>query len=245
MPHAAHGANPKNARRRGRRDNIALAMAWIGIIGAACFFFSITVLNLLRPDVSPVDGFVSDLANGQYGGAMTLSFMLHGFACAALGVGLARAITSTPSHRAATLLLMVGGVGVFGLAVFPTDPATAPRTTVGTIHLVVAGVAFSALVSSFMIFTHAFHHDSTWDRFHLSSRSIAIVAAIAFGVFISLTGLAHLADLDGAARVLGAAERATILSTLVWVFFTSLKLRDVSGMPTKESRTAARPVSTH
>src|SRR6185436_6799477 len=101
-----------------------------GILGPGLFGGVLIVLTLLEDDFmrslgwSPLSlrstEWPSGLALGQYGYIMSGAFLVNGVMVVLFGLGLWKALPPTTTTRVATVLLILAGVAMMGLA-FATD----------------------------------------------------------------------------------------------------------------------------
>lgn len=128
--------------------------------GTAAFLLVVAVLHLLRPDVAPVERFVSEYGRGWSGPLMSVAFACWAVGIAATAVLAARA--GSPGRPVARVLatggFTVAAAGAVLAALFATQtvagelPARVARTTAGRLHdlgtlLLLAGLLLAALAS--------------------------------------------------------------------------------------------------
>jgi hypothetical membrane protein len=88
------------------------------------------------PGYDPIRQSVSLLATAPLGWLMTVSFALSGILGVAWAFGLSAVLGINRRHRSIVRwLLLLQALIAFGFAILPTDPAGAPTSTVGSLHL--------------------------------------------------------------------------------------------------------------
>jgi hypothetical protein len=166
---------------------------------------------------------VSLLALGQGGWVQVTNFVVTGILVLACAAGLRAEARRGPGRTWGPLLLGVYGVALIGSGLFPADagfgfpPGTPPgppeaMTTAGTLHFVVGGVGFLALITACLVFARR--------QFALGDRG--------HGAFSALTGVAFLAAFMGIAS--GPPRPATVLGlwlglTLTWIWLAVVAWR--------------------
>ncbi|MCP2322228.1 putative membrane protein [Hamadaea flava] len=111
----------------------------------------------------------SMLSNGDYGWMQIANFVASGLLFVACAIGLHRVLrpAASPGGKWGPRLIGVFGAGMLGSAAFSADPAdgfppgtpTGPPTTMSwhaAVHLLVAAIAFLALVAACFVFARRF-----------------------------------------------------------------------------------------
>jgi len=182
------------------------ALGLVGAVGAALFLGVLTVLHVLRPDLGAVTAFVSDYANGRYGGLFTAALLVHGLGNVALAVSLALRLGPSRVGRLGSVLLGTAALGIVAAAVFPTDPVGAARTSTGAIHGAVASAAFPVEVLGLVLLASAFAAAGQRLAAYLT-RGTALLAALALGWLVVAMARQSMA---------GAPERVVLVSLTLW-----------------------------
>lgn len=183
----------------------------LGVLAIAGFltYIAVTVAFLaLRPDLDPLRRVMSNYAVGPNGFLMDLAFIAFGFGAFAFAV-LVGTGSSDRRARVGALLLSTAGVGLFVAALFPTDvnPADAPVTTTGTIHVMAGIVTFVSLTAGCLTVAGL-----VWWRPAVQAMSVVIV-------------LAFVAVLAGAALDLrGLGQRLFLYTALLWLVWATYRL---------------------
>lgn len=195
-----------------------------GLLGVLVFWGTQAALHVLRTDLSVVDDYVSDYANGAWGPLFTVGVLVHGTGNLAIAAGLARALSpiralgaTRPARcaRAGVLLFTVAALGLLVAGVFPTDPADAPQTLTGLVHRSAAFGSFAVELVALALLAVALRADAAWRRYVPLSLAITTTAGIM---------LAWLLVAIGAELPPGLPERAALLSFASWEFATAVLL---------------------
>lgn len=186
-----------------------------GLIGVLVFWGGQSALHALRTDLSVVNDYVSDYANGSWAPLFTVATLVHGVGNLAIAAGLGNALGSAPAARAGVLLFTVAALGLFVAAIFPTDQADASQTVTGLMHRVAATGSFAVELVALALLGLAFGADAAWRRYLRLSRTLTVVAAI----MLAWLFVAILAEWPP-----GLPERAALLTFTVWEFTTALLL---------------------
>lgn len=126
----------------------------MAFICALIFTFSVVISHVLKTELNWVNDTLSQYALGYNGFIITIGFYCIGFTQVLLAssfMNLHRASTSKGS-----LLLFVAGLGIFIVALFPTQPASAEM--IGRLpHIVGAGVHFLLFPLAVLVLTPSLH----------------------------------------------------------------------------------------
>lgn len=187
-------------RRTGQR-----ALAFVGVAGTAYFALTVAALHFEPTGYSPVTQTVSDYGVGAFSVAMALGFFAGGIGMAALALVLRSASAGRRGLRVGSTLLLVAGVVLFLVGLFPTDIEGAPATAHGTAHNVLSLIVFVLAPTGMLEISHA--KGRPW--FSVTPLALAVAA-------LSLVLDAALA-LDAS----GVVERIVITVIFGWVLLTS------------------------
>lgn len=168
---------------------------------------------------------VSLLTLGDLGWIQIANFIVTGSLVVAGAVGLGRALGGGRGGTWGPILIGAYGVGLIGSGIFVPDagfgfpPGTPPGppaafTTHGTLHFVVGGVAFLALIAACFVFARRFatSGERGWSAFS------AATGVLFFAAFFAI---AALPDWPGATVGLGLA----VVLVSAWLSALSLRLR--------------------
>ncbi|MCC6300098.1 MAG: DUF998 domain-containing protein [Anaerolineales bacterium] len=190
--------------------------ARVGIIGPFLFATVVTLLTILKfdfllslgwhPIQKPTFDWPSGLALGDYGWAMTTTFLLSGFMMAIFASGLRLSLPRTSLTFLSTLALTSAGLALAGLA-FTTDPTirTTPATWHGRLHDLSFVFLGLTLMPAMILLGFAFQQDARWKDLSLFTW---LIVALAFPTF----------------WLKGAAFYVFILAVLLWSEVVALRL---------------------
>lgn len=206
----------------------------VGVVGVLVFWTTQVALHVLRRDLSVVDDYVSDYANGPWGALFTVGTMVHGVGNLAIAAGLGYALTpvrAVYAARAGVVLFVVAAVGLIVAAIFPTDPAGAPQTVTGQVHGLAASGSFAVELVALVLLAVAFSADAVWRSYLRVSLAITVTAGIT---------LAWLLLAINRQWPPGLPERSALLAFAGWEFATAILLARTSRS-SKSARHAPSP----
>ena len=214
-----------NADQALRMNRVTKLAALSGMIGPLLFGSVLLVLTVVEYDFMRSLGWEplsvttvvwpSGLALGPYGYVMTAAFLVNGLLVGVFALGLGQTLPGTTVSRAATILLLLAGLAMLGLA-FPTDASIrrTPATWHGIIHdLSFAGVGLT-LFPAMLAFGWAFRQSSGWRSLSAHTWLTAVLAVPTFGLK-------------------GAAFYVFLVAVMVWtarVAWRLKKMTDVSKL---------------
>ncbi len=194
----------------------AASWARAAIAGVVLYVAIDVVLVFLRPHFSVLHNAESDYGSkGRYGWVMNLNFLLR----CALSLAAVQALRlAVPARRLrlGLALIAVWAVSSGLLAFFPDDPVGTKTHGLAKVHLVLAGVAFLAVVLGTRLSTRALRREPGW-------RPVAwplIVLSWGALVPVLLLGKAHLRphSLGGLwEKLFLAVELGWLLVAACWV----------------------------
>lgn len=197
----------------GRRALIALVVA-----GIALYVILDIVAQALPPHYDPMSQAESLLAVGPYGYVMTVNFVVRGALSLLFVAAYARTIPRASQSREGLILLSVWGVSALLLAVFSTDAPNARPTLHGSVHLVVALVAFICGPLGELLLARARRKDASTPI----PRNLLVGVAVAALVAAALVILG--APVATRAGIWGLLERVLIGLVLLWMLLAALDL---------------------
>jgi hypothetical protein len=121
---------------------------------------------------------ISALANERYGAIQTATFVLSGVGTLALAAGIRATTRGAWGSLAGSSFVGLLGIGSLVVAIFPTERAGQGPTTVGTIHIAAAVVAFIAIVCGMYTLARTFQHDARWRSCWRWTLALALIATI-------------------------------------------------------------------
>lgn len=197
------------------RAGFARACGMAGAFGVLVFLAVVVVLHVARRDISPVDGFVSDYANGGTGLLFTVAVFAHGAGNVGIAVGLAAELG--PGRRACSGVVALGAasVGLLVAGMFRTDPTGASASVSGRVHSGAVSLSFLVELVALLIFASVFRADPGWRAYARPTLTLAILAGA-----VTLWMLVAVEESWAA----GLAERAALAVLIAWEFSIACRL---------------------
>ena len=193
-------------------------LAALAIISLAYFATVVVVLQFLRTDYNPVTETLSQYAVGPYGQLMTVGFFVLGVGVVALAVALKCDLTS--KSGIASACLVVTGIGIFLVGIFPVDREPGAMPPSEAFHHASFFTSLSAAMVAMFLVTHRFRVDGG-DLFHLLRSGMVLVAFIELALFV--------ATYDSSLR--GLSQKLWVVTGLLWLLLTSIRLLAVAHVP--------------
>jgi Protein of unknown function (DUF998) len=199
-----------------RAFSIAAALA-TGIQAVA-----LIVLHLLPTGYNPVRDAVSDYGVGRYRGWFWLQAVAGGVGCVALGIALAQLHPITPTQI--VVALIVTGVARFLIPFFATDQGESRFQTLhGTVHMILAVVAFGGLVWAATGLWSTLRHYPRWQG---AEGALTIIPWIMLGSVIAVVVAIVGPRLK---PFFGLFERLFYVSSITWVLIVAIDLARFSS----------------
>jgi Protein of unknown function (DUF998) len=193
----------------------------VGAVFTAVETAALIVLHFLPTGYDPVRDAVSDYGVGPYRVWFWLHAVTGGLACLALAIALARLHPFTPTQ--VVVALIVTAVARFLIPFFATDQGESRFQTVhGTIHMILAVLAFGGLVWASMGLWATLKHYPAW---HGAKAFLTIVPWVILGSVIAVVLAIRGPRLK---PYFGVFERLFYLSSLAWLFVVSIDLARIS-----------------
>jgi hypothetical membrane protein len=207
----------------------ARALARIAIAGIAVYFAIDIALVFLRPHLSVLHNAESDYGSkGAYAWLMDVNFLLRcGLSLAAV-LAIWRFERGAGAVRSGLVLLTVWAVGSGLLAFFPDDPVGTTIHGRARVHLVLAGIAFVAVIVGTRMITRAFRNELRW------KPVILLLAVLSWGALVPIVLLARahlrLHSLGGLyEKLFLAIELGWFLVASLWIARSAESAADLSG----------------
>jgi Protein of unknown function (DUF998) len=178
----------------------------------------VTLLHVVRPELSPVSHRLSEYANGAYGSMMTASFLTLGAGMVALGLGLRVVRATSGWFHLVPAAVIAAGCGMVVSGLFPTDPAGFP-TTSERVHSLASGAASMVLIGAALLSTLGAR--SRRRRLATDWTGALAVAALMLG---AVSPVLH----DTAWT--GLSQRLLWLTLLAWLLLTAWQLTADPGV---------------
>lgn len=197
---------------------------WAGIIAPIFYIIMVTILGFLEPSFSHQTHMMSILGGvrGIRGVAFNLGVVITGALLVVFSLGLHRNINQGKGSKAGPLLIIIGGVALFGTAIFSCNVDCTnvfkARTLVGELHMVFALIAGASLSIAPLFIYFRIKHDVKWKsycRFTLMAGVLANLPGIV--MWISFFTI-RISEWEGVIQRLG------LLFPLIWIFITSCRM---------------------
>ena len=190
-------------------------LAVIAIAGVVISTLLVVALHFMRQDLDPVSRYESEYAVGRYAVLMTLVFVARGAAALALTWSLYVSLGSDWRSVLGLVLLGLFGVGMWVLAVFPTDVRGAPDTAVGAVHNWTALGAFVSVTAATLVLSSAFGSDPRWSA---TGTLWWVVGLLGLGSLL----LFYLGPWVGVHGISGLTERVFVGLVMLWVLLVAV-----------------------
>lgn len=199
------------------------AFSVVAALATAVQAVALIMLHLLPTGYNPVRYAVSDYGVGRYRGWFWLQAVAGGVGCLALGIALAQLHPFTPTQVVVVALIVTAGAR-FLLPFFATDqPGSRFRTLHGTIHMILAVIAFGGLVWAATGLWSTLRHYPAWQG---AEGALTIIPWIMLGSVIAVV----LAIAGPRLKpFFGVFERRFYLSSITWVLIVAINLARISG----------------
>lgn len=193
------------------------------ISGAATFLLIVFLLHFLKREIEPSWRMISEYEIGRFGWLMRLAFICLSISCAAL-----LATTHAYLSPINELFLGVAAFGLWGAAIYATDPITTPREAMsGTSRLhAVFGVLFifGFPVAAALITWNSIFPLSNSFRLLVSVMSVLVwLGLIAFMVSTAVYGRSK--EASGPGVKIGWPNRVMMLINVAWLLVAGFAFR--------------------
>lgn len=196
------------------------ALLVAGTAGPVVFVLTYLVNGAMQPDYDSTHDTISTLSIAPHGWIQVANFVVYGTLtlCFALALRRFEAIRTS-----GYVSLLVAGIGLILIGVFPTDPALGfpagepdTVTPIGTVHSLGALVVFLAFpVAAFAAAGRPFRG---WSAFSIATAVLSLVAVGAF--FAAFEG-----TVEGADSQAGLFERLPTLFIGIWQIVFAIRVR--------------------
>jgi hypothetical protein len=194
------------------------ARTWFLIVIAEIVLYVVldAIAQSLPPHYSPISVAESDLAVGPYGYIMTINFLNRGVLSLLFLFALQRTMGfgstgAVKLSRGSTMVFGVWAVGAILLAFFPTDVPATPVSWHGTVHLVVALLAFFGGAIGAVLLSLQMKKSEALRGASSAALALAVISVLALLMMFVLTR----SDIGG------LTERIFLGSVLLWIGFVS------------------------
>jgi hypothetical membrane protein len=150
------------------------------LLGIAVYVVLDVALVFLRPRFSVLHNAESDYGSrGPYGWVMDVNFVIRGLLSLTIVAALLVEVGDRARLRAGPWTLAVWALGSALLAFFPDDPVGTKTTGAGKVHLVLAVIAFVAVVVGTFLTLRELRGDGRFAPVRLPLLVLAIAALVA------------------------------------------------------------------
>lgn len=201
-----------------------------GLIGAGIFFFAITTLHIVRPDISPTYDFVSNYANGLYNWLFSFPAFIHGITNIGIAAGLSIIIRGSTLTRRGIMLFIISSLAMLLAVIFPIDPIGLARTVQGTIHLFATISGFVAELIALIYLGIGLFAEPGWNTYARLTLTFAFFAVGSLAWFL-ISVLSN-------GGFSGLAERFALGVFLMWEISTAYLLTQKYNFVTKAATRA-------
>jgi hypothetical protein len=198
------------------------ALGIVAALATAVQAVALVVLHLLPTGYDPVRDAVSDYGVGPYRGWFWLQAIAGGVGCLALAIGLAQLHPFTPVQAVVALIAAAAARAL--IPFFATDQGESRFQTLhGTIHMILAVIAFGGLVWAATGLWSTMSHYPAW---HGAESALTIIPWIMLGSVIAVVLAIRGPRLK---PFFGAFERLFYLSSIVWALIVAINLARIAG----------------
>jgi len=196
---------------------VVSAFSVIALIAVTAQLSILVALHVLPTKYDPVHDAISDYGVGDYRRYFWAQLVAGALACVSVAVALTGLHPYVPTL--AVVLLLANAAARLLMPAFPTDQSGNRFETVrGTIHMVLAVVAFAAVAAAATGLGGLFSHDPAWQSTKGLLVTIGwVVLAGAIACALGLVG-------PRLKSVFGLIERFFTLSVIVWLYVISIEL---------------------
>ena len=198
------------------------AFSIIAALATAVQAVALIMLHLLPTGYNPVRDAVSDYGVGPYRGWFWLQAVAGGVGCLALAIALAQLHPFTPTQVAVALIVTAGARLL--IPFFATDQdGSRFQTLHGTIHMILAVIAFGGMVWAATGLWSTLSHYPAWRG---AEGALTIIPRIMLGSVIAVV----LAIVGPRLKpFFGVFERLFYLSSITWVLIVAIDLARISA----------------
>jgi len=199
---------------------------YITIIGIMIYVAIDILLAHLRPDYSLLHNAESDYGRGQYFWLMDINFLLRCGFSLSLVKNLRTYFPKNSAIRKASYWLIIWAITSGLLAFFADNPYGYTHLASGSIHLLLAFIAFIAVIVGIIQISRLLDHEAKWHTISVVLRVVSVLSIVAI-LFLGRAGFKP----HGLG---GLYERIFLGLVLAWQLIVSIKLHEV-GESTKSS----------
>lgn len=199
--------------------NIYGIVALAGIIGPFVLLCTDIVAAISEPAYHPIRDSISRLALTPMGWLQTIGFLVIGLLVEVFVLGLFFSIRRSRGFEHGIGLLVCFGFGLLLIGAFRTDPAGAPHTIEGNIHLVTATIVFWLFPLGCLLMAPSIKNDPYWKNLFIYTIITSVLALIFMIVHIWL---------PAKSSWFGLFERILVANEVIWIEVAGIKLLRLS-----------------
>ncbi|MFX1533568.1 MAG: DUF998 domain-containing protein [Promethearchaeota archaeon] len=195
-----------------------------GIITPILYFGLIIVLGALEPGYNHLTTMMSVLGGveGTRGAVFNIGVALVGVLIILFAIGLQRNINEGKGSKIATILFILGGLGLIGAAIFHCNQDcinVIERDITGILHMISAFISGMSLAIAPLFIYFSLKKDPQWQKYTGYTLATFIASNIA-GITLWLTYLTgnRIRELEGLLNRLG------IVFVLIWIGVISVQM---------------------
>jgi hypothetical membrane protein len=215
-----------------KKSNQSSAHIWpiITVLGIVIYIAIDIVLVFLRPDYSSLHNAESDYGRGPYFWVMDINFLLR----CGLSLALVKSIWTTfPKEnpiKKTSYWLIAWAISSGLLAFFADNPYGYPKLKSGSIHLLLAFVAFISVLAGMILLNMRFRAIKTWHR------TANLLIGVTIFTIVSLLLMGHSSFRPHTLG--GLYERVFLGSVLLWEGVVAIKTIQFPRNPLQQPQTA-------
>jgi len=189
----------------------------VAVLAVSVQVVLLVALHLLPSGYDPVRDAISDYGVGRYRGYFWGQLTAGGLAC----IGVALALAGLPGYVPAFVVVMLfaNAMARFLMPAFPTDQSGSRFQTVkGTVHMVLAFVAFGAVAAAATSLSGLFAHYPEWNG--AKGLLVTLGWLVLAGAILCVLALIG----SRLKRIFGLIERLFTLAVIAWLYVISIEL---------------------
>jgi hypothetical membrane protein len=213
-------------------NNKVKTWSFIVIAGIVVYIAIDILLAFLRPDYSILHNAESDYGRGPYFWLMDINFLVRCLLSLALVKAIWAAFPKDGAIKKALYWLVSWAVASGLLAFFADNPYGYPHLRSGSVHLLLAFVAFISAVVGMILLDGRFRNVQSWHKIAGLLIGVTILAILSI-LLLNLTGFKP--DKSG-----GLFERVFLGSVLAWEGIVAIKIISISNAFKKPQPSTSR-----
>ena len=189
----------------------------VALLAVSVQLVVLAVLHVLPTGYNPVRDAISDYGVGRYRLYFAVQVWAGALACAAIAVAFTRLHPYVPTFVVTALL--VNAAARVLMPLFPTDQSGSRFKTVkGTIHMILAIVAFAGVAAAASSLSGLLTHYRDWHGIRTLVQALGWVVLVgAIATAVALIG-------PRLKKIFGLVERIFTFSVIIWLYVISIEL---------------------